>query len=152
MNRGRRLGKTLADAGIGLAHNRLHAARYIHTFTFTRAVSINQEAVMKKDHKRVQLRAMQLALIAGAAGLCFASAANAESQAAKKMGQMGVINQTLQPKPLRSNNSAYSNNASSNTTNPGYNANSTYNPNAANAANANGAAAGTAGAAAGARK
>ncbi|MDR5823279.1 hypothetical protein [Caballeronia sp. LZ043] len=93
---------------------------------------------MKKVSTRAPRRAMHIALIAGAAGLCFASAANADSQAAKKMGQMGIINQTLQPKPLRSNNNAYSNNANSNTTNPGYNNNSTYNPNAANAGTANG--------------
>lgn len=91
---------------------------------------------MKKDHNRVQRRAMQIALIAGAAGLCFATAASADSQAAKKMGQIGIINQTLQPKPAKPNN-AYSNNANTNTANPDYNANSTYNPNAANAANAN---------------
>ncbi|SAL41576.1 hypothetical protein AWB71_02117 [Caballeronia peredens] len=106
---------------------------------------------MKKDRNRVHLRAMHVALIAGAAGLCFATAASADSQAAKKMGQMGVINQTLQPKPLKSNN-AYSNSANTSTANPGYNANSTYNPNAANAANANAANARTAGAAAGAKK
>ena len=100
---------------------------------------------MKKDHNRVQRRAMQVALIAGAAGLCFASAANADSQAAKKMGQMGIINQTLQPKPVKPN--AYSNSANTNTANQNYNANSTYNPNAANGANANAANAGTAGAA-----
>ncbi|MDR5782209.1 hypothetical protein QCE63_22665 [Caballeronia sp. LZ065] len=93
---------------------------------------------MKKDPTRASRRAMYIALIAGAAGLCFASAASADSQAAKKMGQMGIINQTLQPKPLRSNNNAYSNSANSNTTNPGYNNNSTYNSNAANAGTANG--------------
>jgi hypothetical protein len=106
---------------------------------------------MKKDHKHAQRRAMHLALIAGAAGLCFATAANADSQAAKKMGQMGVINQTLQPKPLRSNN-AYSNSANTSQPTQNYNPNSTYNPNAANAANANAANAGTAGAAGGAKK
>ncbi|BAN27438.1 hypothetical protein [Caballeronia insecticola] len=106
---------------------------------------------MKKDRNRVFLRAMHVALIAGAAGLCFATAANADSQAAKKMGQMGVINQTLQPKPLKSNN-ANSSSANTSTANPGYNANSTYNPNAANAANGNAANARAGGAAAGAKK
>ncbi|SAK67105.1 hypothetical protein [Caballeronia ptereochthonis] len=106
---------------------------------------------MKKDRNRVQRHVMPIALIVGAAGLCFATAASADSQAAKKMGQMGVINQTLQPKPLKSNN-AYSNSANTNTARPGYNANSTYNPNAANAANANAVNAGNAGAAAGAKK
>ena len=104
---------------------------------------------MKKYRNHVQLRAMHIALIAGAAGLCFATAANADSQAAKKMGQMGVINQTLQPKPLKPNNNAYSNSANTGTANQNYNANSTYNPNAANANAANPAATG---AAAGAKK
>ncbi|SAK45152.1 hypothetical protein AWB79_00945 [Caballeronia hypogeia] len=81
-------------------------------------------------------RALCAALVTGIAGLCFATAASADSQAAKKMGQMGVINQTLQSKPARSSN-AYSNSNNANTANPSYNANSTYNPNAANAADAN---------------
>lgn len=90
---------------------------------------------MKRDRNRALRRAMQVALIAGAAGLCFATAASADSQAAKKMGQIGVINNTLQPKPVQP---AYSNPPPANTVNPGYNANSTYNPNTANAAaNAN---------------
>ncbi|KAK48250.1 MULTISPECIES: hypothetical protein [Caballeronia] len=89
---------------------------------------------MKKSRNRAQRRALQIALIAGAAGMCFATAASADSQAAKKMGQMGVINQTLQPKPLKPP-PATTNTPNAATTNPNYNANSTYNPNAANAAN-----------------
>ena len=55
---------------------------------------------MKKDRNRSQRRVMQLALIASVTGLCFATAASAGGQSAKKLGQMGVINQSLQPKPL----------------------------------------------------
>lgn len=97
-----------------------------------------------RNHARRAPRAMHIALIAGAAGLCFATAASADSQAAKKMGQMGVINQTLQPKPMQQPN-AYSNTNNANMPNQNYNANSTYNPNAANNANTanTGAAAGT---------
>ena len=51
---------------------------------------------MKKSRNRAQHRALHIALIAGVAGMCFATAASADSQAAKKLGQMGVINQTLQ--------------------------------------------------------
>ncbi|SPB13677.1 hypothetical protein NOV72_00941 [Caballeronia novacaledonica] len=90
---------------------------------------------MKKTRNRARRRALHIALIAGAAGMCFATAASADSQAAKKMGQMGVINQTLQPKPVRQP-SAPTNTPNAATTNPNYNANSTYNPNAANNANA----------------
>ncbi|KXV15400.1 hypothetical protein CR51_03310 [Caballeronia megalochromosomata] len=89
---------------------------------------------MKKSRNHARRRALHIALIAGAAGMCFATAASADSQAAKKMGQMGVINQTLQPKPLKPANAPT--NTPNVTTNPNYNANSTYNPNAANNANA----------------
>ena len=95
---------------------------------------------MKRDRNRAQRRAMHVALIVGAAGLCFATAASADTQAAKKLGQMGVINQTLQPKPVA--RPTYSNTPNANTPNPNYNANSTYNPNTTNAVN--GANAGTA--------
>ena len=90
---------------------------------------------MKKSRNRAQRRALQIALIAGATGMCFATAASADSQAAKKMGQMGVINQTLQPKPLKPP-AATTNTPNAATTNPNYNANSTYKPNTANNANA----------------
>lgn len=104
---------------------------------------------MKKSRNHARRRALHIALIAGAAGMCFATAASADSQAAKKMGQMGVINQTLQPKPLKPAN-APTNTPNVTTTNPNYNANSTYNSNAANSANA--ANAGTNAAAGGQKK
>jgi hypothetical protein len=91
---------------------------------------------MKKSRNRAQRRALQIALIAGAAGMCFATAASADSQAAKKLGQMGVINQTLQPKPVRPPPTANAPAPNAPTTNPNYNANSTYKPNTANNANA----------------
>ncbi|WP_250516757.1 hypothetical protein [Caballeronia sp. INDeC2] len=92
---------------------------------------------MKKSRNRAQRRALHIALIAGVTGMCFATAASADSQAAKKMGQMGVINQTLQPKPLsRPSANTAPNTPNAATTNPNYNANSTYNPNTANNANA----------------
>jgi hypothetical protein len=74
------------------------------------------------------------------AGALIATNAHADGRAAQKLGQMGIINQTFQPKPPKSS--------------PGYSAqpspnnNSTYNPNTINSTNnANAANAANAGAA-----
>jgi hypothetical protein len=74
------------------------------------------EAVMKKIWDCAQLRATLIALT-GVTVLCFAEAAIAESQAAKKLGQITVINQMLQPKPLKANSAAPANNNNVNTSN-----------------------------------
>ncbi|WP_250537006.1 hypothetical protein [Caballeronia sp. AZ10_KS36] len=100
------------------------------------------EAVVKKHPNRAQL----VALI-GAAALCFAAAASAESQAVKKLGQITVINQTLQPKPLKANpvtpltpTNNYTNAPNAAAQNPSVGSNyslaPTYNWNAIKAANA----------------
>jgi len=98
---------------------------------------------MKNNPDRAQLCAPLIALI-GAAALCFATGALAESQALKKLGQIAVINQTLQPKPLKAKPAASANNYpdTSNATTPNAsvslndNAAPSYNWNAINASNA----------------
>jgi hypothetical protein len=74
------------------------------------------------------------AWMAASAVLCIAASAHADGRAAQKLGQVGLINQTLQPKPLRSP-SGVANPASPNP-NSTYNANDAANANARNAANA----------------
>lgn len=49
-----------------------------------------------------------VAFAIGAGGLAFATVSQADNSAAHKLGQIGVINQTLQPKPTKSA-PAYSN-------------------------------------------
>jgi hypothetical protein len=85
------------------------------------------EAIMKIVRHQAALRV----LLASVACFCVASAAHADSRAALKLGQIGVINQTLQPKPTRS--SPGSNN--SNNANSTYDANSMNSNNGANTAN-----------------
>ncbi len=58
------------------------------------------ETTMERNFHRAQLRAALVATICVGAA-CFATAATAESQAVKKFGQITVINQTLQPKPVK---------------------------------------------------
>ncbi|WP_244817327.1 hypothetical protein [Caballeronia sp. Lep1P3] len=92
-------------------------------------------------------RIAAIALTIGTAGACLASAAHADGTAARKLGQIGVINQTMQPKAPRSSPGAYSNsnaptNNSTNAVNPGYQTNP---GNAANANAATNARGGTAG-------
>jgi len=87
------------------------------------------------------------ALAISAAGLGIANLAHADGTAARKLGQVGVINQTLQPKPPKSSPGAYSNSNSA-TTNSGSAGNGANNANARNsadeAANARAAATGNA--------
>ncbi|WP_248324717.1 MULTISPECIES: hypothetical protein [unclassified Caballeronia] len=56
---------------------------------------------MNDDRRPARLRAPLVGLV-GVAALSFATAATADSQALKKFGQITVINQTLQPKPVKS--------------------------------------------------
>jgi hypothetical protein len=92
-----------------------------------------------------------VAFAIGAGGLVFATASQADNSAAHKLGQIGVINQTLQPKPAKSA-PAYSNSNSTSTGSTyGNTANGVNSQNPSNAA-ANTGAAARAGAAAGSGK
>ncbi|WP_244850867.1 hypothetical protein [Caballeronia sp. SL2Y3] len=92
-----------------------------------------------------------VAFAIGAGGLAFATVSQADNSAAHKLGQIGVINQTLQPKPTKSA-PAYSNSNSTSTGSTyGNTANGVNSQNPSNAA-ANTGAAARAGAAAGSGK
>jgi hypothetical protein len=105
-----------------------------------------KEDIMKKIGNAAPWRVLACSLLATLAGMCVTESAHADGRAAQKLGQMGIINQTFQPKPPRSS-PGYS-------AQPDQNANSTYgsrtiNPNngtvngieaARNGAAANGAA------------
>ncbi|MFM0049465.1 hypothetical protein [Caballeronia grimmiae] len=83
-------------------------------------------------------------LALGVAAVFIVEAAHADNRAAQKLGQIGVINQTLQPKPPKSSPGAYSNSPNTNAPTPGYTGttgNTANNANAANAANSANAAA-----------
>jgi hypothetical protein len=114
-------GKTLLAAGIGLAENK-DEIRDETGLPF-------REASMKKN---TPWRTAGRALMVASAALSVAAAAHADGRAAQKLGQVGLINQTLQPKPLRSPSGV------ANPTNP--NPNSTYNANDAAKSNARNAA------------
>jgi hypothetical protein len=107
-------GETLLHAGIRLAHN-------------VGAQANKGERIMKTDRQPAKWRAIAGVLGASVAALCVAGNAHADSRAAQKLGQMGIINQTLQPKPPKSS-PGYS-------AQPNSNANSTYNPNVINSTN-----------------
>ncbi|VXB05761.1 conserved exported hypothetical protein [Burkholderia sp. 8Y] len=91
-----------------------------------------------------------IALAIGAGGLCVTTASHADSSAAQKLGQIGVINQTLQPKPAKSS-PAYSNSISNSTSAGANYGNTTNGVNGQSPANAatNAGATARAGAAAG---
>ncbi|KDR36865.1 hypothetical protein BG57_10865 [Caballeronia grimmiae] len=80
-------------------------------------------------------------LALGVAAVFIVEAAHADNRAAQKLGQIGVINQTLQPKPPKSSPGGYSNSPNTNAPTPGYTGNTAINANAANAANSANAAA-----------
>lgn len=79
------------------------------------------------------------ALTFGVAAVFIVDAAHADSRAAQKLGQIGVINQTLQPKPPKSSPGAASNSPSPNAATSGYTGNAAINANGANANAANSA-------------
>jgi hypothetical protein len=84
---------------------------------------------MKTNNENSHWRNAARALVIGVT-VCAAATAHAES-AARKLGQVGLINQTLQPKPPKSSPAYEPNNSS------------TYNANARNGVNAGNAAAAT---------
>ncbi|WP_277182276.1 hypothetical protein [Caballeronia sp. BR00000012568055] len=97
---------------------------------------------MKKTRHAAQWRSLSCTLLATLAGMCFATHAHADGRAAQKLGQMGIVNQTFQPKPPHSS-PGYS-------AQPNQNSNSTYGPRTINPNNGtvNGVEAARAGAAA----
>jgi hypothetical protein len=81
------------------------------------------EDIMKTAHGSALWKRAARLSAASLLGLCIAGAAHADSRAAQKLGQMNIINQNLQPKPLRS--------PSGNSTAANPNPNSTYDANGA---------------------
>jgi hypothetical protein len=124
-------GKTLLLTGIVLADNQ---ARLPHVMPM--------QPIREDTMKRIQRAATSWTLLASLAGLCFTTSAHADGRAAQKLGQMGIINQTFQPKPPHSS-PGYS-------AQPDQNSNSGYGPRTINPNNGtvNGVEAARAGAAA----
>jgi hypothetical protein len=73
---------------------------------------------MKRTRNAAQWRVLSCTLLATLAGISVSTHALADCRAAQKLGQMGIINQTFQPKPPHSS-PGYS-------AQPNQNSNSTY--------------------------
>jgi hypothetical protein len=120
-------GKTLLAAGIALADNVVHDSP-----------CASLEDLMKTARSSALWQCVGRPVAVAAVGACIAGTAHADSRAAQKLGQMNIINQNLQPKPLRA--------PPANSTAPNPNTSSTYDANGAANANARNAATPPAGA------
>jgi hypothetical protein len=77
--------------------------------------------VIMRNHRNGMPWRIAMAFVVGTASLALTTAAQADNRAAQKLGQIGVINQSLQPKQPKSS--------------PGYSNGQANSANAANAAN-----------------
>jgi hypothetical protein len=92
---------------------------------------------MQRKSLQALTRSVFHVVIAAAAVSFTAGAAHADSTAARKLGQIGLINQTLQPKPPKPSPSYEPNNSSTYNANDAANANARSATNAGNPANPN---------------